>query len=323
MGKASEYIPALRYGHKIYPENIAGMVGLPSVGDIFYVDPTAGSDTANAGKDANDAFATVAKALTAISADNDDVVVVAGTGSTGRTAESAVIDWSKRRTHIVGNGVGRRINSRNGIGTNYDGGSTTPVFKVSANNCTFSNISIASFNDNDVLFETTNDYGTYNNVHFQGIAHTTPAGEAGARSVLLTGAEENEFNNCTLGLDTVTRSAANASLELTGSCARNQFRGCLFPAYVSSATALFVKSDTGNAHERFLIFEECLFNNADTGSSTTMTIAMDLSSTGNGTVFLKDCHGKGFTDWTNTFNNLWVTMPLADTDEGGLMKIGT
>lgn len=321
MGKARDFMPALKYGHKIYPEDIAGMVGLPSIGNIFYVDPTAGSDTTHAGRSADDAYATAAKALSSMSADNDDVLVIAGTGSTGRTAESAVIDWNKRRTHIIGNGVGRRINPRNGIGANYGGGSTTPVFKVSTNNCSFTNLSFASFNDNDVLVEVTGDYNTFTNVHFQGIAHATPAAEAGARSLLLTGAEENEFNNCTIGIDTVTRSAANANLELTGSCARNQFRGCLFPVYTSSADALWVKADTGNAFERFLIFEDCLFTNASLGSSTVMTVGFDLSTTGNGQVYFKNSRWYGATDLVNNVTDLINDSPVFDTNDQGLMGV--
>ncbi len=321
-GRASSYDRRLKYGLKVYPEDIAGMIGLAKVGNVYYVDAGNGSDSSN-GRSVNAPKKTIASAYASMTADQDDVLVLIGENATGRTAEAAVIVWAKRRTHIIGNGPARRINPRNGLGTNYAGGSTTPVFQLTANNCSFTNMSFASFNDNDVLVEVTGDYNSFRNVHFQGIAHATPAGETGARSLLLTAAEENEFIDCTIGLDTVTRSVANASLELTGSCPRNQFIGCLFPIYTSAATALFVKADTGNATERFLIFEDCLFNNADTGSSTTMTVAMDLSTTGNGTVFLKDSYGKGFTDWTNTFNNLFLTMPLTDTDEGGLMKIGT
>ena len=311
------YYPGLKK-YKIQPDNVASALGLMSVGNIFYVDPAKSSS--GGGRSANDAYKTVAEALSAATADNDDVIIVAATSSTGRTSESAIIDWSKRRTHLMGNGAARQMTSRNGVGV---AASASSGFTVSANNCIFQNLTFAAFDDTDVLFEVTGEYNTFNGVHFQGIAHATPAGETGARSLLLTGAGENEFNSCVIGLDTVTRTVANASLELTGSCPRNIFRGCLFPIYTSSADALFVKADTGNATERFLIFEDCLFNNADTGSSTTMTVAMDLSTTGNGTVFLKDSYGKGFTDWTNTFNNLFVTMPLADTDEGGLMKIGT
>src|SRR3990167_1322497 len=226
-----------------------------------------------------------------------------GRSSTGRTSEAASIDWFKRRTHIIGNVPARRINSRNGIGV---AASASSGFTVSANNCSFSNMSFAAFADTDVLVEVTAEYTTFNNVHFQGIGHATPAGETGARSLLLTGAGENEFNNCTIGLDTVTRTVANASLELTGSCPRNIFRGCLFPVYTSSADALFVKADTGNCYERFLIFEDCTFTNASLGSSTTMTIGMDLSSTGNGTVIFNDSWMRGVTDLTNTFTDLYA-----------------
>lgn len=319
--KLSDYIPALRFGAKIMPEDIAGMIGLPSVGNIFYVDPTAGSDTANNGKSVDNAYATAAKALSSMSADNDDILVIAGTGSTGRTAESAVIDWNKRRTHIIGNSPARRMTPRNGIGANYGGGSTTPVFKVSANNCSFSNLTFASFADNDILVEVTSDYNTFNNCHFQGIAHATPASEAGARSLLLTDAEENEFNNCTIGIDTVTRAAANASLELTGSCPRNQFRGCLFPVYTSNAGAFWVKADTGNAFERFLVFEDCLFTNATLGSSTVMTVGFDLSTTGNGQVYFKNSRWYGATDLVNNVTDLINDSPVFDTNDQGLMGV--
>src|SRR3990167_10230094 len=98
MGKASDYIPALRYGHKIFPENIAGALGLPSVGEIFYVDP--GKSSSGGGKTVDDAYKTIAEAYAAASADNDDVIVIAGTTATGRTAETGVITWGKRRLHM-------------------------------------------------------------------------------------------------------------------------------------------------------------------------------------------------------------------------------
>lgn len=319
MAKASEYIPALKFGHKIYPEDIAGMIGLPSVGNIYYVDPGTGSDSAG-GRTREDAFATLRTAYAALTADQDDVVVICGSTSTGRTSETAAITWAKRRTHVIGNGPARKMNPRNGVGFAAD---LSPCFTLSANNCSFTNISFASFTDNDILVDITSDYNTFRNCHFQGIGHATPAGETGARCVRLNGAEENEFYNCTFGVDTVTRTAVNATLEATGTCARNKFIGCDFVIFTSDAGAVHVKADTGNAFERFMVFDDCLFMNADLDSSTTLTVNMDLSATGNGTVIVKDSWSKGATDWTNTFSHFFLTMPLADTDEGGLMKIGT
>lgn len=311
MGHASDDIPTLKYGNKIYPEDIAGMVGLPSVGNIWYVDPTAGSDTANSGTAADDAFATVAHALSAMSADNDDVVIIAGTGSTGRTTESAAINWNKRRTHIIGNGPLRKINPRNGIGFAALGGDV--CFTVSATNCSFTNISIASFTDNNVLVDITADYQTFDHVHFQGIANDTTGDDATARSLRITGSGEHIFTNCTIGVDTVTRSTTNASLELTGSCPRNQFINCDFPIYADNAGPVFVKAATGNCNERFLKFDGCFFLNAVDGSSTTLTIGMDVGATGNGVIIMRDCWMRGATDMCDTYTNVYVTNPTVNT----------
>lgn len=326
MGKARDYIPALKYGHKIYPEDIAGMIGLPSVGNIFYVDPGAGSDTANAGKSQEDAFATIAKAHSVISADNDDVVVIAGSNSTGRTAETDNVTWSKRRTHILGNGVPRRINNRNGIGTasTLTGETTSAIFTITGNNCTFTNISFATFQDNNILVEVQSDYNTFNNVHFQGIGNDTTGDDTAARSLLLNASEENEFINCTIGLDTVTRSAANASLELTGSCARNKFFGCDFPLYADNAGAFWVKADTGNCFERFLLFQDCNFYNPTDGSSTGLTAGMKLSATGNGEIRMINSTWNGATDLATDYTCLYSNTPVYDTqDSGKAIKVTT
>jgi len=317
------YSGPLSQGKRLLARDVIGaQLGLADVGDIWYVDAGNGSDTAYKKNDPDQPLATVGAALAAATADQDDVIVITGSNSTGRTSESAIIDWNKRRTHIVGNGPPRKINQRQGIGV---AASASSGFTVSANNCMFANISIAAFADTDVMVEVTGDYNTFMNVHFQGIGHATPAGETGARALLLTGAEENEFYSCTFGLDTVERTAANATVEQTGTCARNKYVDCDFLIFVdgSSAAAVHFKADTGNCYERYLIFDRCNFLNADTASSTTLTTAFDLSTTGNGTVFLRDSWSKGASDWANNFDALFLTMPIADTDDGGLTKIGT
>lgn len=321
MGRASDYIPALKSGHKIYPEDVAGMLGLPSVGEIFYVDPGNGSDSNN-GKRHSQAFATVTKALTAVTADQDDVVIIASTSSTGRTSETAAINWNKRRTHIIGNGPRRKINPRNGM--SFGSAVVSPCFTVSATNCSFTNISIAQFNDVNVLVEVTADYNTFNFVHFQGIGNDTTGDDTAARSLLLTAAGENEFYNCTIGLDTVTRSAANANLEITGSAARNKFFNCDFPMYADNAGAFWVKADTGNCFERFLLFDNCNFWNPTDGSSTGLTAGMKLSATGNGEIRMINTSWNGATDLATDYTCLYSNTPVYDTqDSGKSIKVTT
>jgi hypothetical protein len=309
--------PGLAQGLKIYPEHIAGMLGLAEVGNIWYVDPS--KSVSGGGTTRDDAFITVREALAAATADNDDVVLIAGKSSTGRTSEAQSITWSKRRTHLIGNGAPRRINSRNGM--SFTSAATTPSMTISANNCIFANVSIAQFNDVNVLVNITGNYNTFINVHFQGIGNATTGDDTAARSVVLTGAEENEFINCTFGLDTVARSAANASLELTGSCPRNKFIGCDFPAYADNAGAFFVKADTGNCYERFLKFENCTFTNAVQGSATAMTVGMDLSTTGNGSVYVMNCWWHGCTDLANNVTNLQTNNHVVDTADAGVFVV--
>ena len=316
--KYRDHAPALKYGAKIFPEDIAGMVGLPAVGNIWYVD--AGKSVSGGGTTREDAFITVAEALAAATANNDDVVVVASTSSTGRTAEAAAINWNKKRTHLIGNGAPRRLTSRNGM--SFGANVVSPCFTVSTTNCIFANITIAVFEDVNVLVNVTGDYNTWMNVHFQGMGNATTGDDAAGRSLVLTGAEENEFINCTIGLDTVARGgAANSSLELTGSCPRNKFIGCDFPIFTDGAEPTWVKADTGNCYERFLQFENCFFNNPDGASSTTLTIGMDLSDSGNGDINMLNCNWRGATDLANTYTRLFTNSPVVDAGDAGLMIV--
>lgn len=322
MGKARNYISALKYGHKIYPEDLAGMLGLPSVGNIFYVDPGTGDDTANSGTSRADAFATLSRAYTALTADQDDVVVMCGSSSTGRTTETAAITWAKRRTHVIGNGPLRKLNPRNGI--SFSSAVVSPCFTLSATNCSFTNITIATFEDINVLVNITADYNTFDHVHFQGIGNATAGDDTAARVITITGAGENLFSNCTIGLDTVARSAANASLEVTGSCARNQFTNCDFPIWADNSGALIVIATTGNCTERWLKFDHCMFFNPTTiGGATGITKIMDTAATSNGMILLDGCGQFGATDWADDFTNVYsINTPTVPTQAtAGFMQV--
>lgn len=321
MPRAEDFIPALKMGHRIYPENIAGMLGLPHIGEVYYVDRTNGNDTTNSGTRQDDAFATVFQAESATTDGQHDVVVLAPESGSGRTTEASSITWDKRFTHLIGSAAPTSLNVRAGM--NFSSTATTPSFTHSSNGCVIKDVTITQFNDVNVLYSLSGDRNYFQGVHFAGIGHATAGDDAAARSLSISAGEENRFVDCTFGLDTVTRSTTNASVEQTGTCPRNQYHGCLFVAFCDNAGVVHFKADTGNCYERFVLFNNCIFLNADTASSTTMTTVMDLSTTGNGTVFLKDCWSKGATDWANNFDAVFMNMAKADTDEGGLSVIGT
>ena len=130
---------------------------------------------------------------------------------------------------------------------------------------------------------------------------TGGASQTGSRSLTVGGGGngENTFTNCIIGLDTVVRSAANASLELLGGSPRNVFRNCIFPCDTSSAAALFILvGSTGM--DRWALFDNCSFINTVDSGSTTMTVGMTVNASAGGSVVMNNCISLGATAIAST-----------------------
>src|SRR3990167_6122759 len=136
-----DYIGEMRGpgGLKIKPNNLAGMIGLPHVGNIYYIDANSGSDTANSGTSQDDAFATVAQYYNTAVSGNHDVGIIAPSGGTGRTSETTAITWAKRFTHLIGSAAPTAQDARAGIGFGA-GGSLV----ISENGCLFKTLTLFS-----------------------------------------------------------------------------------------------------------------------------------------------------------------------------------
>jgi len=302
MLKAKDYIPAIKYGAKIMPEDIAGMVGLPSVGNIYYVDP--GVTTSGNGGSVDTAFKTLAEAYAVMVADNDDVAVIAPTSSTGRTSEDASITWAKRRTHVIGNGPLRRGWNRAGV--SFSSGASTPSFTVSATNCSFTNIIFYQPNDINVMVNITAAYNTFNNVHFAGIANATTGADTAARCVVITDVDDTQFNNCMFGIDTISNSAANAIVEQIGNtaCARTQYNNCVWSIACTNAGPRFVLFTGAYCSEVYTMFNDCLFLNTR-GGATGMTVGMTIPASTNGKIIFNNSFWLGCTDLADVVTSLY------------------
>jgi len=319
MAKASRYISALKFGHKIYPEDIAGMLGLPSVGNIYYVDP--GISVSGDGKTQGTAFKTLTEAYAAISADNDDVVVIAPSSSTGRTSEAASITWAKRRTHVIGNGPLRQGWNRAGV--SFASTATSATFTVSATNCSFTNIMFYQPQDLNVMVNITAAYNTFNYVHFAGIANTTTGDDTAARCVVITDADDNQFNNCMFGIDTVLNSAANAIVEHSGATAvaRTQYNDCIWSVVCDNAGPVMVKFTGAYSSEVYTLFRNCFFLNTRTGT-TTMTSALTVPASVNGLIILDNCWWRGMTDLPDAnVANVYVNNNVVATPDAGALVV--
>ena len=321
MGKFRDYAPALKYGNKIYPEDLAGMIGLSSVGDVWYVDPGKTSGVSGSGTSRDDAFLTVTEALAAATADQDDVILLTPSNSTGRTTEAAAIDWSKRRTHLIGNTGPISLDARAGM--SFSSAVVSPCFTVSTRSCIFKNFTMTTSADINVLALVTDDYNYFEGVHFAGIGNATTGDDTAARCLTLTGAEENRFVDCTFGLDTVARSTTNATVEFTSESSKNVFEGCKFVAYADNAGALFIKAASAANIGRYALFQKCMFHNAVNSAATAMTTAMSIHAAVGGTVILEDSWVHGATDWSDDFTAVYVSMVKPDTDEGGILLVAS
>ncbi|MCR4343332.1 MAG: hypothetical protein NUV44_01070 [Candidatus Scalindua sp.] len=324
--KARDYIPALKHGAKIMPEDLAGMIGLPSVGDIFYVDPSAGSDTANSGTSQDDALKTVGAAYAKATSGQHDVIIIAPTGGTGRTTETAKITWAKRFTHLIGSAAPNGSNVRAGMSVVADTGSTHggAGFYLTENGCIFKNINF--FNSSAtafVAFEMTGDYNYFENCHFQ-VQNATALDDAGAAACKLYTSSENTFVDCWFGSDTVLSTGANASLEFAtdgvSGNARNTFRGCTFVRYCDAGAPFHVKADASQTVDRFVLFQGCFFNNyVSGGSGATMTDAMSVHATPGGNVVLQNSVSVGNTGWASNCTSVFVEPVYANTSTGLLV----
>lgn len=315
-GHASDYVPAVKYGNKWYPEDIAGMIGLPYVSDVIYVDPTNGNDTANNGTAFNDAYQTVDAAFDSATANQHDVVLIAPSGGTGRTAETAAITWNKRYTHLVGNAAPTKQDARAGISFGTGGS-----LSVTENGCLFKTLTFNGSADINVPVTVSGDYNSFLGIDFKGSLNETTGDDTAARALYLNGAQENFFGGCTFGADTFMRSAANATVEFASAASRNFFDGCNFTMAADAETPVHILLTGTSAIDRELTFNNCTWYAFYTNHSAKVNAVINASAqTATGDIIMSGSQvAVGFDDWEATASNIvWFQPYTATTSAIGL-----
>lgn len=285
---------------------VSGQGVKPFTGNYFWVDETNGSDGNTGGP--SDAFKTLTQALTKCTANNNDVVFVTGT-----IHVSATVTWNKSRTHLIGLCPDAQSNARARISQT---GSTvfSPLVNVTAAECIIANIgAFHGFADasSQICWTDSGGRNSYKGCAFLGMANATAAAQAGGRSLVISTAGESLFENCQIGLDTITRNAANASLEFTGGTPRNTFRNCIFPMMTTSAGALFIVTAAASAIDRWQWFQDCAFINCSGSGSTAITVAASMAASAGGLLMMQRCTllgGNASTNWGDTaaLAQMWV-----------------
>lgn len=299
---------------------LGGIGGIPLTGTYIFCDPARGSD-GNDGSAPDQAVATLYRAHALATAGRNDVVVLIGDGSTTGTARlskalaqsidssatTGVLTWSKNATHLIGVTAPAMVAQRariappSGTYTQSTFGSGNFV-TVSASGCIFANFSLfhgfSTGGADQICWTVTGSRNYHWNVQFGGMGDQASADDAGSRSIKIGsgGSGENTFDSCVVGLDTVTRGAANSSVEFAGATPRNVFRDCIFPFQTDAATPLGILGSAAACMDRWQLFQRCAFINNIKSTSTTMTALATLAASTGGLIFLQDCQTIGMTD---------------------------
>lgn len=255
-------------------------------GNWYYCDPTNGTTSGDGltAASANSNLDTVYALLR--DGYNDGVIFIGGATAYKPTTAGGIV-WSKNYAHLIG-----ATNSLPGMGqrariVNDAANDLSVLFTLSGNGCMVANIQFFDGKDSAADGACLLVSGSRNhlvNCFVAGMGDATASGpfsRAGSYSAKVTGAE-NTFTDCTIGLDTIARTAANAELIVSG--VRNRFNGCEFRSNSTTSTHLLVSIDN-TADMRDVQFNNCLFFNYSTNWATGITDAIGVSG-GGATVYV-------------------------------------
>lgn len=300
-----------------------GMLGagalLGAGGRWYYCDPTngtAGGDGLSAETACSDL-----KTVYDLCRDgrNDGVIFIGGATSYQPTV---AFDWSKSFTHLVGatnglSGMGQRARIVNAAANDL-----SILFTVSGSGNLIANIQFFDGKDSAADGACVLVSGSRNhfvNCFIAGMGSlvaSSPATRAGSYGCKVSGSE-NQFTDCTIGLDTVERTAANTELWVTGG--RNRFVHCDFRSFSTTAGKFLVVIDNAAGDIRDTIFDNCLFFNHSANWVTGISNAFDMPA-GGGThwVIMQGWNtlvGTG-TGWADVVTNMRFTAPAPNAGAG-------
>lgn len=274
------------------------------VRNIYFCD-YANGDNANDGRTFGTAVKTLAQAYALCDSGKNDAVAIIGDGGTAASQRvSAAFTWAKSATHLIGVCSPVLMSQRARIAPLSGATAYTPFFTVSGSGCIFQNIAwfhgFATGTTSQINVIVSGQRNYFANCHIAGMGDNESAQSAGSRSLKVTGGE-NVFVNSTVGIDTITRTQANASLEFASGTARNVFKNVLFPFQGSSAGVLGILGTGAACMDRFQLFDNCTFINAIKSTSTTMTVLGSLTSASPGGLLLfKQCILVGIGEYGDT-----------------------
>ena len=161
------------------------------------------------------------------------------------------------------------------------------------------------------------------NCDFEGMGDTTASVSSTSRNLKIT-AGENYFRHCNIGLDTVARTNANASVEVASNAARTLFESCTFPIYSSDGLQYALLVAAASGFDRWILFRNCTFIATGTATAQLFHLATSAGSGGGFLALDYQCAAFNVTAVGDTGTKAQVYLSgIASTNGGNIAHIAT
>lgn len=304
----------------------ASIAGAANQGNVFYVRPRTGSDGQD-GRTPLTAFKTLATALGACTANQNDIVYLMAESNTAANTtdyQASTLTWSKDGVHLIGVNCGVMIGQRSRIAQLSTVKTIENLVVVSANNCLIANLEIfqgvaSSTATSPVALTVSGQRNHVVNCQISGNGDTGGSTDtAGARSLVVSGSE-NLFEHCYIGLDTVLRATQTAEVGLTSTNTRNVFERCHFETYSSLSTFKMISVSTTT--DRFFKLLDCDFVAVQNITSAVAPTGAIGITTMNGQGIVKNPYVYGFDNIVTADNAYVQVLGYDGTATGHLIGI--
>jgi len=261
-------------------------------GNVWFVDYANGSDD-NSGKTTKRSLKTLSAAYAKCITNNNDVILIDGNST---VVETAMIDWTKNRIHVVGlNGPAGHYGNGAKVSSTTTTTGDIATIRITGIRNTFSNIKF----ENDSVLVTclyaVADGGEFTRFFNCEFYKSTDLDETAAAEFLHNG-DSSQFYNCTFGstVNIIADDKIRPNVLLTATisgkkCRDSYFENCLFLSKAGGTEHVAVYGTNATDVERMLMFKDCTFlNNPLSAATPAHAVGFGAGQT-QGAVFLKNC----------------------------------
>ena len=180
------------------------------------------------------------------------------------------------------------------------------LITLTGSNNIFANL-LLNNGDENVLsvggLEIQGNRNVFSNCQIYGASHATPAAAVGAYDLRMNGAAENTFFGCTIGGQTVAKSAANGCITFIAGNGQNHWIDCTILSQSSTAGHGAIKSESNTACGGMEIFKRCTFINWKANGASALTSAFIGTAFPSGYILMDACTLFGWAAWDSVGSN--------------------